>query len=53
MALEILGVLLHRNASEITLTDAAAPSFDMQMIGQMARAFDASGFDRVLILQNS
>ncbi|MFM2371354.1 MAG: hypothetical protein RIS85_1076, partial [Pseudomonadota bacterium] len=40
-------------ASEITLTDAAAPSFDMQMIGQMARAFDASGFDRVLILQNS
>ena len=52
MALEILGVLLHRNASEITPADGG-PSFDMQMIGQMARAFDDNGFDRVLILQNS
>ncbi len=53
MALEILGVLLHRNASEITLADSAAPKFDVGMIGQMARAFDENGFDRVLILQNS
>lgn len=52
MALEILGVLLHRNASEITPSDGAA-SFDIDMIGQMARAFDENGFDRVLILQNS
>jgi alkanesulfonate monooxygenase len=52
MALEILGVLLHRNASEITLADGG-PSFDIDMIGRMARAFDDNGFDRVLILQNS
>jgi len=53
MTLEILGVLLHRNASEITLADASAPSFDIAMIEKMARAFDDNGFDRVLILQNS
>lgn len=52
MSLEILGVLLHRNASEITPSDGAA-TFDIDMIGQMARAFDENGFDRVLILQNS
>ena len=53
MALEILGVLLHRNASEITPHQAGAPAFDIEMIGLMARAFDEAGFDRVLILQNS
>lgn len=53
MALEILGVLLHRNASEITPASAEAPAFDVGMIERMARAFDENGFDRVLILQNS
>lgn len=52
MSLEILGVLLHRNASEITPA-GEGPSFDAAMIGEMARAFDANDFDRVLILQNS
>jgi len=51
MPLEILGVLLHRNASEISR--AGGPPFDAQMIGTLARAFDENGFDRVLILQNS
>lgn len=51
MSLEILGVLLHRNASEITRADG--PAFDVEMIGKLARAFDENGFDRVLILQNS
>jgi len=49
--LEILGVLLHRNASEIS--PPGGPAFDAGMVGQLARAFDANGFDRVLILQNS
>lgn len=53
MALEILGVLLHRNASEVTPTRPGEPTFDVGMIGKMARAFDEAGFDRVLILQNS
>lgn len=51
MPLEILGVLLHRNASEIS--PGGGPPFDVEMIGQLARAFDENGFDRVLILQNS
>lgn len=52
MALEILGVLLHRNASEITPADGG-PAFDIDMIAKMALAFDENDFDRVLILQNS
>ncbi|MGF7153431.1 LLM class flavin-dependent oxidoreductase [Novosphingobium gossypii] len=51
MPLEILGVLLHRNASEIS--SGGGPAFDVEMIEQMARAFDENDFDRVLILQNS
>lgn len=51
MSLEILGVLLHRNASEISAPQG--PAFDVEMIGTLARAFDENGFDRVLILQNS
>jgi alkanesulfonate monooxygenase len=51
MPLEILGVLLHRNASEIS--PVGGPPFDVEMIGQLARAFDENDFDRVLILQNS
>lgn len=52
MPLEILGVLLHKNASEIT-PPGDGPAFDVPMIHQLARAFDENGFDRVLILQNS
>lgn len=51
MSLEILGVLLHRNASEISR--GGGPAFDVDMIEKMARAFDENDFDRVLILQNS
>jgi alkanesulfonate monooxygenase len=51
MPLEILGVLLHRNASEISR--AEGPPFDVEMIGRLARAYDENDFDRVLILQNS
>ncbi|WP_443478192.1 LLM class flavin-dependent oxidoreductase [Novosphingobium aerophilum] len=51
MSLEILGVLLHRNASEVS--PPGGPSFDVETIGTLARAFDENGFDRVLILQNS
>lgn len=52
MALEILGVLLHRNASETTPA-SQGQGFDRDMIGELAQAFDENDFDRVLILQNS
>ncbi|MFS0851097.1 LLM class flavin-dependent oxidoreductase [Novosphingobium panipatense] len=51
MPLEILGVLLHRNASETS--PGGGPAFDVETIETMARAFDENDFDRVLILQNS
>lgn len=51
VSLEILGVLLHRNASEIS--PVSGPKFDLEMLGKLAQAYDQNGFDRVLILQNS
>ncbi|MDE1150855.1 MAG: LLM class flavin-dependent oxidoreductase [Azospirillaceae bacterium] len=51
MSIEILGVLVHRNGSEIS--PPTGPLFDRAMIGELARRYDANGYDRVLILQNS
>ncbi len=51
MTIEILGVLFHKNASEIS--PAGGAPFDQEMVGQLARAYDENDFDRVLILQNS
>ncbi|MBB5686402.1 LLM class flavin-dependent oxidoreductase [Sphingobium boeckii] len=51
MSIEILGVLVHRNVSEISA--AEGPVFDREMVGELARRFDDNDFDRVLILQNS
>lgn len=51
MGVEILSVLLHRNASEIA--SEGQPAFDLGMLQNLARAYDSNGFDRVLILQNS
>jgi alkanesulfonate monooxygenase len=51
MSIEILGVLLHRNVSETS--PPGGPKFDLDAIGDLARAYDENGYDRVLILQNS
>lgn len=51
MSIEILGVLFHKNVSEIS--PAGGPAFDRDMVGRLARAYDRNDFDRVLILQNS
>ncbi|MDZ5649737.1 LLM class flavin-dependent oxidoreductase [Nitrospirillum sp. BR 11828] len=51
MSIEVLGVLVHRNGSEIS--PPSGPLFDVPMIQRLAHDFDANGYDRVLILQNS
>jgi len=51
MSIEILGLLMHRNVSEIS--PVGEPCFDLGMIQKLARSYDENGFDRVLMLQNS
>lgn len=48
---EIVGMLLHRNVSEITLP--TGPSFDRDLLVRLAQAHERNGYDRVLILQNA
>ncbi|MET0364855.1 MAG: LLM class flavin-dependent oxidoreductase [Sphingobium sp.] len=51
MSIEILGVLFHKNVSEIS--PGGGSPFELETVGALARAFDENDFDRVLILQNS
>lgn len=51
MTVEILGVLFHKNVSEISPSGGAP--FELETVAQLARAYDENDFDRVLILQNS
>lgn len=53
MSIEILGVLFHKNMSEISPAEPGSRPFDTEMVGRLARAYDENDFDRVLILQNS
>ena len=48
--IELIGLLFHRDSSE---SRTVGPSFDTDFVRRQAQAFDAAGFDRVLVGQNS
>ncbi len=48
--MEFVGLLFHRGGSE---TSRPSATFDKAFVRQIAQAYDKSGFDRVLIGQNS
>lgn len=47
---ELVGLLFHRDSSE---SRTVGPVFDTDFVRRQAQAFDAAGFDRVLVGQNS